>query len=250
MNNAIITTSWDDGHPSDFKLVKLLQKYDVPATFYIPINNVERQGMTPQGIREIAQSFDIGGHAWHHVNLTHISPEEAETEIVDSKKRLEEIIGREVLSFCYPDGKFDDKVINLVKQAGFIGGRTTKLFTRSLNDTFKMGTMVYVKDLWFVNNLKRSAAALDPGLFYFLLKKNLFFEGWNRIAIETLNFVIENGGVWHLWGHSWEIDSNNDWGRLKEVLCQISMLRREVLKVDNSQLLRIWYGNRQEERLE
>jgi hypothetical protein len=83
-----------------------------------------------------------------------------------------------------------------------------------------------------------------------LLKKNLFFEGWNRIAIETLNFVIENGGVWHLWGHSWQIDSNNDWGRLKEVLCQISILRREALKVDNSQLLRIRDGNRQEEGLE
>lgn len=30
--------------------------------------------------------------------------------------------------------------------------------------------------------------------------------------------MLEHGGIWHLWGHSWEIDDNNDWHRLTDVL--------------------------------
>ncbi len=245
MDKAIITTSWDDGHPSDLKLAELLKSYDVPATFYIPIDNMERKCMSPQQIREIAHSFDVGGHSYHHVNLTKISPTEAEEEITGGKERLEEITGKEVISFCYPWGSFNYKITNIVKGAGFVGARTVKLLDRSIKDPFKMGTTVYAKDLWFAAYVKHSAASLDPRLFLFILKNNLFTKSWDRIAIETLNFVINNGGVWHLWGHSWEIDDNNDWGKLEEVLHQIKALPKEALKVNNSQLIRMCANNGQ-----
>ncbi len=58
MDRVIITTSWDDGHPLDLKLAELLQRYAIPATFYIPIDNIERQGMNTQEIREIAQKVN------------------------------------------------------------------------------------------------------------------------------------------------------------------------------------------------
>jgi len=59
MGKAIITTSWDDGHPLDLKLAELLGEYDIPATFYISIDNVERQSMNHSEIKQIGQSFDI-----------------------------------------------------------------------------------------------------------------------------------------------------------------------------------------------
>ena len=245
VDKAIITTSWDDGHPLDLQLAELLQKYDIPATFYIPVDNIERECMSPQQINEIAQSFDVGGHSYHHVNLTKIPQTEAAEEITGGKERLEEIIGRELFSFCYPKGRFNDEVISIVKGAGFIGGRTVKLFSRNLKDRFKMGTTATARDLWPTAYMKHSAASLDPGLFLFMLKNNLFTKSWDRIAVETLNFVLNNGGVWHLWGHSWEIDENNDWEKLDEVLHQIKALPKEALKVNNSQLIRMRANNRQ-----
>lgn len=59
MEKAIITTSWDYGRPLDLELAELLKRYDIPATFYIPIDNVERECMDPEEIREIAESSDI-----------------------------------------------------------------------------------------------------------------------------------------------------------------------------------------------
>src|SRR4030042_2069858 len=107
MKEAIITTSWDDGNPLDLKLAELLKKYDVPATFYIPLSYEKRGCMTPQQIREIARNFDVGGHSYHHIRLNKIPFSEAEKEVVESKKRLEEISGREGASFAFPFGDFN-----------------------------------------------------------------------------------------------------------------------------------------------
>jgi peptidoglycan/xylan/chitin deacetylase (PgdA/CDA1 family) len=85
VDEVIITTSWDDGHPLDLKLAELLHKYEIPATFYIPVDNVERECMSPQQIREIAQSFDIGGHTYHHLVLTKIPLQEVEKEVAEAR---------------------------------------------------------------------------------------------------------------------------------------------------------------------
>lgn len=240
MDKAIITTSWDDGHPLDLKLAELLQKYGVPATFYIPIDNVERECMSPQQIREVARSFDIGGHTYHHLVLTEIPLEEVENEVVEGKKRLEDIIGREVVSFCYPRGKFNDEVIDIVREAGFIGARTTKSATRSIKDPFRMGTTAYAS-YWLCGlapYFRHAMTSQDFGLFRFMLKSNLLLNSWDKVAVKTLDFVVNNGGIWHLWGHSWSIEDRNNWVRLEKIFRSVGALSNDVRKMSNSQLLR------------
>lgn len=243
MNEVIFTTSWDDGHPLDLKLAELLRRYSIPATFYTPINNPERECMNPGEIRGIAQEFDIGGHSYNHVKLTHMSPDEAKREITSGKERLEEIIGRNLTAFCYPWGKFNGRIAAILREVGFTGARTVKLFTRNLRDPFMVGTMVYAGDLWSPAYIKHAMASLDSALSLFLLRNNLFFRQWDKIAIETLRFVIENGGVWHLWGHSWEIDENNDWEKLEAVLMEVGQLGGGMQKADNSQLIGMCFDN-------
>ena len=237
MERAIITTSWDDGHPLDLKLAELLSKYGIPGTFYIPIERVKRGYMSPDEIGEISRSFDVGGHTYHHVKLLWVPPEEAEREIIEGKARLEEIIGRRLSSFCYPYGEYNDRIVSLVKDAGFIGARTMRSLTRRLNDPFRMGSTVYARDWQLSRYIWHSVSSQDLRLLCFLLRGNLFLKGWDRIAMETLDFVVGNGGIWHLWGHSWELDDNGDWRRLESVLGKISSLSEHATLVDNSHLL-------------
>lgn len=235
MNKTIITTSWDDGHPLDLKLAELLSKYNVPATFYIPTNCPGIQRLTSRDIKEIAQDFDIGGHSCNHPNLTQIPIEDAKNEIVDCKKTLEEIISREITSFCYPYGRFNNEIARLVKEAGFNGARTVKRFTRSIKDPFKMGTMLHTKD--YGTYIRHIVTSNDFRLLCFMLKNNLVNKHWDEVAIGTLEFTVANGGIWHLWGHSWEIEATNNWTRLEKVLQKISKLPEEVQKVTNRQLV-------------
>ena len=34
--HAFMTTSWDDGHPLDYRIAEMLQEYGLRGTFYIP----------------------------------------------------------------------------------------------------------------------------------------------------------------------------------------------------------------------
>ncbi|MBM3156311.1 MAG: hypothetical protein FJ004_03385 [Chloroflexi bacterium] len=239
MKEAIVTTSWDDGNPLDLKLAELLKKYDVPATFYVPIVYEKRGCMTPQQVGEISRSFDVGGHSYHHIRLNEIPFSEAEKEVTEGKKRLEEIVGRRVSSFAYPYGNFNDGLIGIVKRADFIGARTVMLLGRRISKPFEMATMVNARNWWFTHYILHSLAERDLSLFLFVLSNNLSFQSWDRIALSTLDFVVNNGGVWHLWGHSWEIEENGDWDRLEAVLSAVSKLPKQVARMDNTQMLRI-----------
>ena len=241
MGQVIITTSWDDGHPCDLRLAELLKRYNIPATFYIPIDNVERECMNSSQISEIARAFDVGGHSYHHLDLTRIDLKDARKEIIEGKEKLEQIIGKEVVSFCYPRGCYNKNIIDLVKGARFNGARTVMLFTRQVKDIYKMGTTIYARNLSIHSYRKHFRGWQDPGLFWYILHNNLFFKSWDQIAIEVLDFIRVNGGIWHLWGHSWEINENNDWNKLEHVLSKVESLSKEMRIVDNSELIKNIY---------
>jgi hypothetical protein len=79
-----------------------------------------------QEIREMSEDgIDFGAHTVNHPILTNISLSEAEREIVQSKKEIEEKISKEVRHFAYPNGEFNDDIINLVKKSGFLSAVTT-----------------------------------------------------------------------------------------------------------------------------
>ena len=61
------------------------------------------------------------------------------------------------------------------------------------------------------------------------------FWNWDSLAVELFDRVMATGGVFHLWGHSWQVDGNGDWDRLERVFGHIS-LRPGVRYVDNGEL--------------
>jgi peptidoglycan/xylan/chitin deacetylase (PgdA/CDA1 family) len=241
--DTFITTSWDDGHRLDMKLADLLDKYDVPATFYVPIDYPRKKSLTDEEIRQMAGRFDVGGHTYHHIRLNKVPIENAGIEIREGRKRLGDILGNEPLSFAYPYGDFNGSVTEMVKQAGYIGARNINLLTRRWGDPFRMSTTVNAVDLSPFRYTRDSLSSPDISFFSFVLKNNLLFKSWYEIAIRTLDFIVAHGGIWHLWGHSWEIDVHDAWGTLEEILKKINDLPAEVRRVDNSQLLQM-HGSR------
>ncbi len=221
MKKAFITTSWDDAHPLDIKLSKILKKYNIPATFYIPINNPEQEIMNENQIKSLSKHFDIGGHTLSHQNLTKLKLDQAFKEILLGKEKLEQIIERKIDVFCYPRGYYNKKIINLVKKAGFIGARTANTLITQSKNVYELGTTVHVTNTG-KNHLKHSIKNIDVKLISELLKNNIFNKNWMQIAKYTFNYVFKNGGVFHLWGHSWEIEKCNQWDLLEEFFEDIS----------------------------
>jgi len=72
-----------------------------------------------------SEIMEIGSHSWSHPNLDRVAEEDLGKEVHDSKRRIEERIGRQVLHFCYPCGAFTPTVQRYVRQAGYLTATST-----------------------------------------------------------------------------------------------------------------------------
>lgn len=76
---------------------------------------------------EMSQNgVSFGSHSVTHSTLTMLPPEEAREEVVQSRRAIEDRIGRECSAFAYPNGDFDGSVVEVVRQAGFRCALTTR----------------------------------------------------------------------------------------------------------------------------
>lgn len=73
-------------------------------------------------IREFARlGHTVGAHTRTHRDLTRMSIPRVREEIESSKKALEDLLGEEVRFFSYPFGRYNQRVRQLVVEAGFDG---------------------------------------------------------------------------------------------------------------------------------
>jgi peptidoglycan/xylan/chitin deacetylase (PgdA/CDA1 family) len=61
----------------------------------------------------------FGSHTVNHRNLTLLSAADVRSELVDSKKSLEQVLRRDIDSISFPYGAFTERELLLAKQAGY-----------------------------------------------------------------------------------------------------------------------------------
>jgi hypothetical protein len=177
--------------------------------------------MNRQQIFELASQFEIGAHTLGHVFLDSAIDSVAECEITGSKKWVEDITGKTCRMFCPPGGKFDRRHLDYVQAAGFLGIRSVELLSldwpRYQGGLWVMPTTLQAHPHTLMaygrNVLKRRAWG---NLWtYVAFGRHL---RWNRLAESLAQAVIHRRGVFHLWGHSWELEQTSQWRRLDDVL--------------------------------
>ncbi len=126
----------------------------------IPDNLGEELFLSWDEIREMsADGISFGAHTVNHPVLTNLPLERARWEIVQSKKDIEEKLGREVTAFAYPFGPFNAEIAGLVKESGFTSAVTTKReLINPKTDPYELGRIGAMQDF---NKFK----AVFSGLF-------------------------------------------------------------------------------------
>ncbi len=218
-----VTTSWDDGCPEDIKMIHLLNKYGLKGTFYIPVKNRERPVISPSSIKEISQGFEIGSHTFHHQILPGLSQKEMRREVVEGKNWLEQLLGHGVTSFCYPKGRFSRQTIQAVKNTGVRLARTTRAFHYyGSNNLLCLNTSVQAFPHPSLIHLRHGIKELNIlGLLTYIIQLKMTGD-WQRLARMMFDIAATSGGVWHLWGHSWEIEAFDLWKPLEEIFKYVS----------------------------
>lgn len=208
-----ITFSYDDGVTQDRRLIELLNKYGLKATFNLnsqllgnPGSLVQEKGIVvnhtkvkPEEVKELYQGHEVAVHTLTHPNLTELEDEEVIRQVEEDRKRLSELVGYEVYGMAYPCGGVnnDDRVAKLIKE------NTKVRYSRTITST---GTF-----------------DLQDNLYRF--HPTVFHRDW--VEMEKLTDIFLHAEptkpmLFYIWGHSYEFDALDDWGIFEEFCKKLS----------------------------
>lgn len=105
-----IALTFDDGpHPIiTGRILDILERYSVPATFFVVGQNVENY---PKAFERLANSgCEIGNHTFSHRNVGNMSESELLSEIERTERAIEGVSHRHTLLLRPPEGHFGDVV--------------------------------------------------------------------------------------------------------------------------------------------
>ena len=104
--------------------------------------------------------FKIGSHTVTHPNLVEISPEQALTELTDSKQQLERLLGCSVEEFALPHGAYNEAVLAMAQEAGYKRIYTLDPKTIDLeSDVAIIGRFSMSPDIWKIEFILTCAGA-------------------------------------------------------------------------------------------
>ena len=196
--------TFDDAHVSNFQISKILQKENIPAVFFIPVNfvyrdseeslkqeydltvnkfsilsnydldkknNYKRLSMTHENLLElIDKNFKIGCHSLNHIRLNNeLSTNELQREVLESKIILEQNLKTKIDYFCWVIGdkrSYSSRAFNLIKE-------NYELSFMTLCESFKINNDYHKIHRFNVetNFSLNQVAFILSGIYEFMYKK-------------------------------------------------------------------------------
>lgn len=132
-----VVITFDDGYENNFTAAHpVLKEFGLKANLFLVYETTGRHNawhdpatepwqrmLDWAQVREMLDSgvWDVGSHTMRHAHLPSLGFEDAAWEIGESKKRLEDKLGRPMLAFGYPygAGAYDPKIREAVFEAGY-----------------------------------------------------------------------------------------------------------------------------------
>lgn len=135
----VVGITFDDGYVNNLHhALPALQRHGHRATLYAVSQLLGRHNSWDDGLgvpakplmaaaqlREwVAGGMDVGAHTRHHVDLTTLDDTTAREEIAGCRAELEDTLGCAVQHFCYPYGRYGEREVALVREAGYTTATT------------------------------------------------------------------------------------------------------------------------------
>ena len=221
-----ITFSFDDGVMQDIRIIEILDKYDLKATFNLNSGKfgtknpyatngriVERTIIEPTQVKELYKNHEVAVHTMGHFNLTELPLSCVTWQVEEDRKLLEELTGKEIRCMAYPCGGVnnDERVANVIREM-------TKIrFARTITSSYSFTTQ---------GNLFR----FQPTLHF--LDERVF-----ELAEEFLALKTNEAKLFYIWGHSYELDGDKGRWEIFEKLCEMISKKEDIYYGTNGEVL-------------
>lgn len=236
MFRKMLTFSFDDGTVQDRRLIELLDRYNLRATFNINSGFLgQRHEIVHEGIKvchdevdiselkELYRNHEVAVHTCTHPNLKKCDDARIIKEIRGDIEALEKYSGKEITGMAYPCGGdcYDERVIGVLKE------NTPIRYART---TDSHGTFVLPTDFlrWHPTCHQNDA--------------NLF-----KLAEMFIEAEPEQDMLFYVWGHSFEFDKFKSWDTFERFCSEISG-KHDIIYMTNGEIYR--YMTKSKKRLE
>jgi peptidoglycan/xylan/chitin deacetylase (PgdA/CDA1 family) len=142
--------TFDDGCETDLLVAApILRSLNFNATFYITYGFLDTPGyLSREQLRKLSDlGFEIGCHSMTHAYLSDLDDAGLQREIAESKVYLEHVLCRPVDHFSCPGGRFDRRVEEVAKAAGYRSVATSRLHTNSSStNQYALGRIAVMRE--------------------------------------------------------------------------------------------------------
>lgn len=201
------TMSYDDGVEQDCKLIELMDQNGLKGTFnlnsglFAPEGTVYEEGrihrrMTAkQAIKLYANTVhEVAVHGLTHPHLNLLPKAQMLYEIMEDRRRLEEMYGYTIRGMAYPFGSVDQSCSDVLKTAGIV-------YARTVQETEGF-------------DLPKEWLYLNPTCHH--TNPKLMELGDRFICQEE-----KEAQMFYLWGHSYEFEADHNWETITAFLKKI-----------------------------
>lgn len=200
-----VAQCWDDGSVDDIRVIEILREYGAKASFNLNfglheearscswkyLGEKEVWRLSRSELRSVYEGFTVANHGYKHLPPARVEWTDACQDIRIGREALEQHFGCEVLGYVYPGGSYNDSVMQAVRDAGHVYGRTIKMSESVLPpaDSMAFHPSCDFKDEDFWD--KFESAKKRDDLFYFM-------------------------------GHSYQIITENDWSCFRQKVARLA----------------------------
>jgi len=136
-----IVLTFDDGYKNNYDVMfPILKSFGFTATIFVVTGFMGKEDSweKDEGIPDLPllswnevmemkkYGLDFQPHSHSHPLLTHLTEDKIRAELINSKREIESRLNEKAGVFCYPYGKYDAKVIKILKEVGFKAAVTSR----------------------------------------------------------------------------------------------------------------------------
>lgn len=215
-----VTFSYDDGVLQDRRLVGILNRYGLKATFNVNSGLGRKDGTFTYDryavsrydlaeLKPIYRGHEVAMHTVSHPRLTGLGRSDIVSEIERDRDAIEAVFGARPIGLAYPFGDHDDNVVAVLADLGVSYARTV-----ATDHSFHPQT-----DLL---RYRPTCHHNDPELF-----------GLIRAFLDE---PASEPRILSIWGHSYEFDGDRNWDRF-ESICRLLAGNDDVFAGTNAEVL-------------
>lgn len=208
--HKVLTMSYDDGKQEDRKLVEIFNQYGIKGTFNVNSGLTADPNRVPQSeYRELYKGHEIACHTVSHPTIERCPTVLVAQEIIEDRKRLEELMGYPVRGLAYPNGSLSKEICDMLPGLGIRYGRVV-----GNTDGFAMP-----------EDFLRWKATCHHN-------HDLMKLGQQFVDLKKKQYLY----MMYVWGHSYEFTDKDNWNVMED-FCKLAGGRDDIWYATNIQIV-------------